>query len=107
MKTWKGAVNVFDDMTYKISVEAQETLDKFIFSTIQPFCENKTQIVIEKQFLIDAIARQNPVEVIHGEGFALDSCPRCHHFITNEFQYCPRCGQKFIRECTEKNTADS
>jgi len=43
------------DETYKIVTEVQETMDEFIFTTIQPFCESVVQRKISKQELIDAL----------------------------------------------------
>ena len=85
------------DFAYRIGMKVNETYDDFIFSTIAPYAERETQLVIGKQFLVDAIQKQRPVDIIKGDGVALDSCPKCHHFITDEFIYCPRCGQKFNR----------
>lgn len=44
-----------DSMTYKITTEVQETTDEFIFTTIQPFCEDVVQRKISKQELINAL----------------------------------------------------
>lgn len=44
-----------DSMLYKITTEAQETMDDFIFTTIQPFCEDVVQRKISKQELISAL----------------------------------------------------
>ena len=90
--------DMINSMTYNINMGVQETEEEFIFSIIQPYIEYKTQMVIGKKFLIDSITKQTPVDAIKGEGCSLDSCPKCHHFITEEFNYCPRCGQKFNRE---------
>ena len=47
--------NIADEITYKIVTEVQETMDEFIFTTIQPFCESVVQRKISKQELIDAL----------------------------------------------------
>ena len=44
-----------DSITYKITTEVQETTDEFIFTTIQPFCEDVVQRKISKQELINAL----------------------------------------------------
>ena len=44
-----------DSMMYKITTEAQETMEDFIFTTIQPFCEDVVQRKISKQELITAL----------------------------------------------------
>ena len=44
-----------DSMTYKITTEVQETTDEFIFTTIQPFCEDVVQRKISKQELVNAL----------------------------------------------------
>lgn len=47
--------NIADEITYKIVTEVQETMDEFIFTTIQPFCERVVQRKISKQELTDAL----------------------------------------------------
>ena len=47
--------NIADEITYKIVTEVQETMDEFIFTTIQPFCESVVQRKISKQELADAL----------------------------------------------------
>ena len=44
-----------DSMMYKITTEVQETMEDFIFTTIQPFCEDVIQRKISKQELISAL----------------------------------------------------
>ena len=44
-----------DSMIYKISTEVQETMEDFIFTTIQPFCEDVVRRKISKQELISAL----------------------------------------------------
>ena len=44
-----------DSMMYKISTEVQETVEEFIFTTIQPFCEDVVQRKISKQELVNAL----------------------------------------------------
>ena len=44
-----------DSMLYKITTEAEEAVDEFIFTTIQPFCEDVMQRKISKQELISAL----------------------------------------------------
>ena len=46
---------MMDSMTYKITTEVQETTDEFIFTTIQPFCEDVVQRKISKQELVNAL----------------------------------------------------
>ena len=45
-----------DSMMYKITTEAQETMEDFIFTTIQPFCEDVVQRKISKKELISALS---------------------------------------------------
>ena len=44
-----------DGMIQKIITEAQETEDEFIFTTIQPYCENVLQRKISKKELESAL----------------------------------------------------
>lgn len=44
-----------DSMLYEITTKIQETTDDFIFTTIQPFCEDVVQRKISKQELITAL----------------------------------------------------
>lgn len=44
-----------DSMLYKITTEVEEATDEFIFTTIQPFCEDVMQRKISKQELISAL----------------------------------------------------
>lgn len=55
-----------DSMTYKISTEAQETMEDFIFTTIQPFCEDAVQRKISKQELISALLLYEKAKQIFG-----------------------------------------
>ena len=51
---------------YKISTEAQETMEDFIFTTIQPFCEDVVQRKISKQELISALLLYEKAKQIFG-----------------------------------------
>ena len=44
------------EITRKIVTEAQETMDEFIFTTIEPFCSAVTERRITKQDLREALA---------------------------------------------------
>lgn len=44
-----------NSMMYKITTEVQETMEDFIFTTIQPFCEGVIQRKISKQELVNAL----------------------------------------------------
>lgn len=55
-----------DSMLYKITTEAHETTDEFIFTTIQPFCENVVQRKISKQELITALLLYEKARQIMG-----------------------------------------
>lgn len=44
-----------DSMLYEITTKVQETTEDFIFTTIQPFCEDVVQRKISKQELITAL----------------------------------------------------
>ena len=51
-----------EEFTCKITMEAMETEDLFIFRTIQPFCERITERKISKKELEDALQRQRKVD---------------------------------------------
>ena len=55
-----------DSMMYKITTEAQETMEDFIFTTIQPFCEDVVQRKISKQELIKALLLYEQARQIMG-----------------------------------------
>ena len=55
-----------DSMVYKITTEAQETMEDFIFTTIQPFCEDVVQRKISKQELISALLLYEKAKQIFG-----------------------------------------
>ena len=55
-----------DSMMYKITTEAQETMEDFIFTTIQPFCEDVVQRKISKQGLISALLLYEKAKQIFG-----------------------------------------
>lgn len=57
---------MMDSMIYKISTEAQETMEDFIFTTIQPFCEDIVQRKISKQELIKALLLYEKARQIMG-----------------------------------------
>lgn len=44
-----------DSMLYEITTKVQETTEDFIFTTIQPFCEDVVQRKISKQELVNAL----------------------------------------------------
>ena len=81
-----------------LKLKAEETAEAFIFSTIYPFAQNQTQMVISKKFLVDAIRKQTPSAVVTGEGWGLDRCPVCSDIVNSDFIYCPKCGQLLTRE---------
>ena len=55
-----------DSMMYKISTEVQETMEDFIFTTIQPFCEDVIQRKISKRELISALLLYEKAKQIFG-----------------------------------------
>ena len=55
-----------DSIAYKISTEVQETVEEFIFTTIQPFCEEVVQRKISKQKLISALLLYEKAKQIFG-----------------------------------------
>ncbi len=55
-----------DSMMYKITTEVQETMEDFIFTTIQPFCEDVVQRKISKQELIAALLLYEKARQIMG-----------------------------------------
>lgn len=57
---------MMDSMMYKITTEAQETTEDFIFTTIQPFCEDVVQRKISKQELISALLLYEKAKQIFG-----------------------------------------
>lgn len=44
-----------DSMLYEITTKVQKTTEDFIFTTIQPFCEDVVQRKISKQELVNAL----------------------------------------------------
>lgn len=82
----------------QIRLKAEETTEAFIFSTIYPYAQHQTQMVIDKQFLANAIRKQTPSAVICGMGVELDRCPMCTSFVTSSCKYCPKCGQLLNHE---------
>lgn len=57
---------MMDSMMYKITTEVQETMEDFIFTTIQPFCEDVVQRKISKQELITALLLYEQARQIMG-----------------------------------------
>lgn len=57
---------MMDSMLYEITMKVQETTEDFIFTTIQPFCENVVQRKISKQELITALLLYEKVRQIMG-----------------------------------------
>lgn len=55
-----------DSTMHKITTKAQETLEDFIFTTIQPFCEDVIQRKISKQELISALLLYEKAKQIFG-----------------------------------------
>lgn len=55
-----------DSLVYKITTEAQETMDDFIFTTIRPFCEDVIQRKISKRELISALLLYEKAKQIFG-----------------------------------------
>lgn len=53
------------EIVEKIITEAQETEENFIFTTVRPYCESVTELVISKKILINALLeykRNHPEE---------------------------------------------
>ena len=57
---------MMDSMLYEITTKVQETTDDFIFTTIQPFCEDVVQRKISKQELITALLLYEKARQIMG-----------------------------------------
>lgn len=55
-----------DSMLYEITTKVQETTEDFIFTTIQPFCEDVVQRKISKQELITALLLYEKARQIMG-----------------------------------------
>lgn len=55
-----------DSMLYEITTKVQETTEDFIFTTIQPFCEDVVQRKISKQELITALLLYEQARQIMG-----------------------------------------
>ena len=53
-------------MLYEITTKVQETTEDFIFTTIQPFCEDVVQRKISKQELITALLLYEKARQIMG-----------------------------------------
>lgn len=87
--------------TYKMVQQVQEEADRFIFETIQPFCEEVTQMKIEKRDLEQALlkTKARKIAVISGR----DCCPVCMNpleviaYCGRRECYCIDCGQKLLR----------
>ena len=90
--------NEFDRIASRIMMDVQETTEEFIFKTIYPFSQTATQTIISKEFLVEALNKQNPAFVICGEGLELDKCPKCLQYVSTSCNYCPRCGQRLKRK---------
>ena len=55
-----------DSMLYEITTKVQETTEDFIFTTIQPFCEDVVQRKISKQELVTALLLYEKARQIMG-----------------------------------------
>ncbi len=55
-----------DSIMYEITTKVQETTEDFIFTTIQPFCEDVVQRKISKQELITALLLYEKARQIMG-----------------------------------------
>lgn len=49
--------DVINDQIYEVRLKVEETVDDFIFQTIQPFCENIVKRKIPKKELEDMLLR--------------------------------------------------
>lgn len=49
--------DVISNQIYEIRLKAEETVDDFIFQTIQPFCENIVKLKVPKKELEDMLLR--------------------------------------------------
>ena len=52
---YDNIANPINDMTMKISMQVTEDIDNFIFESIKPWCEEKTQMKISKKELQQAL----------------------------------------------------
>lgn len=55
-----------DSLLFKITTKAEETKEEFIFTTIQPFCEEVVKRTISKQELINALLLYEKAKQIFG-----------------------------------------
>ena len=89
-----------EDFIMKITTTVKEDYDKFVFETINHYCEEITKMEIDKKTLSRALIKDKAqhISVIYGH----DICPSCHLDITDKVRrmkdcYCVRCGQHIVR----------
>ena len=79
-----------------IQVEAAEEYVRFIFTTIQPFCEHVTQREVKKKDLEQALIHYFPKHRTVREtenGIRFYDCPTCGGAIKSNQKFCDECGQ--------------
>ena len=78
-----------------IQVEAAEEYDRFIFKTIQPFCELATQREVKKEDLEQALIHYFPKHRIVKDGKKVKfyKCPTCGSTVRSKQKFCDECGQ--------------
>ena len=87
------------NIAYSITTEATEKFDEFVFTTVQPYCENKTQMHVSKEQLINALTKQKPIEPIVDEANAWNDfrtrryCAICKSPLVKKDKFCRQCGQ--------------
>lgn len=89
-------MNEYETFTARIAQEFSETEDKFIFTTIGPFCSDIYKREISKHELVDAITNYREGQAIFCDGDWL--CCRCRNKQNNleglKVFYCKYCGKK-------------
>lgn len=86
-----------------IIAKASEEYDRFIFSTIRPFCEEVVQHEISKKDLTEALTQWKkrgtwvPIDQQPHEDWECDQCGAFVYGTENpymDYKYCPQCGTK-------------
>ena len=86
-----------DGFVSKVVTTVDETVDDFIFRTIEPFCSNITQRTISKKELCEAITKQcpkRPIKTCENRVGSVYSCPECLTPLVGNANYCFSCGKK-------------
>ena len=91
-------MNEYETFTARIAQELSETEDKFIFTTIGPFCSDIYKREISKHELVDAITNYREGYAIYDYTKHKWQCCKCFSYLNNleglKIFYCKYCGKK-------------